>query len=267
MTVDFIDTISSDLKIQRRDMIEKDIVLHQVLSDLSKDGFFSGNFVFKGGTCLIKHYLGYLRFSEDIDFTWKDQSRFGGKSGKRVSKDLSGMIDKSGKVFEEIAARRGLDFKCHKADRRYVELGGSNRLCTFKVWYDSAVLKRTTFFKVQMSFVEEMCVKSKSGRLKSLISGREEGRIKALFPDEYGEYSAAIPFQMYDVREILSEKIRAILTRKGVKARDYLDIFFISKKSGIKPRDVEKCAIEKINRSTGLYEKYRDNLEEKKTSY
>ncbi|NOJ27040.1 MAG: hypothetical protein DA330_03400 [Nitrososphaera sp.] len=73
-----------------------------------------------------------------------------------------------------------------------------------------------------------------------------------------------MPFEMYDVKEILSEKIRAILTRRGVKAGDYLGIFFISKKSGIKPREVEKCAIEKINRSIGLYEKYRDNLEEKK---
>lgn len=265
MTVDFIDRISSGLKIQRRDMIEKDIILHQVLSDLSKDKFFTSNFVFKGGTCLIKHYLGYLRFSEDIDFTWKDQSRFRGKSGKQVSRDLSGMIDKSGRVFEEIAARRRLDFKCDKADRRYVELGGSNRFCTFKLWYDSAILKRRAFFKVQISFVEVMCVKSKSGNLKSLISGRkEEGRIKLLFPDEYAEYSTEVPFEMYDVKEILSEKIRAVLTRRGVKARDYLDIFFLSKQSRVKAWDVEKCAIEKINSSIGLYEKYAVNFGEKK---
>jgi predicted nucleotidyltransferase component of viral defense system len=31
------------------------------------------NFLFKGGTCLMKNYLGYFRFSEDVDFAWKDQ--------------------------------------------------------------------------------------------------------------------------------------------------------------------------------------------------
>ncbi len=35
-------------------------------SALSNDDFFSRNFLFKGGTCLIKNYLGYFRFSEDL---------------------------------------------------------------------------------------------------------------------------------------------------------------------------------------------------------
>jgi predicted nucleotidyltransferase component of viral defense system len=69
---DFIDEVGRMLKIGRKDMIEKDIILHEILTYLSKDKFFAGSYFFKGGTCLIKHYLGYYRFSEDIDFTWKD---------------------------------------------------------------------------------------------------------------------------------------------------------------------------------------------------
>ena len=67
MRIDFVNGLAQKLSIQRRDLIEKDVILHQVLSDLSKDGFFSKSFAFKGGTCLIKCYYGYLRLSEDID--------------------------------------------------------------------------------------------------------------------------------------------------------------------------------------------------------
>jgi len=80
--LDFVNEIGRTLNIMRRDLIEKDLILHQILLDLSKNEFFALNFLFKGGSCLIKSYFGYLRFSEDIDFTWRDQSVFDGKSQK-----------------------------------------------------------------------------------------------------------------------------------------------------------------------------------------
>jgi len=151
---DFVNEVARVLSIKRNDLIEKDLILHQILSDLSKDEFFAANFLFKGGTCLIKCYFGYLRFSEDIDFTWKDQSAFSGRSQKKIRVHLSKVIDKTGSVFESIAKKRGLDFKCDKSNTDYVELGGSGKTCTLKIWYDSEILKRRTFLKVQINFVE-----------------------------------------------------------------------------------------------------------------
>jgi len=98
--------------IEQTDMLEKDLILHQILTDLSQNEFFSNNFVFKGGTCLTKCYLGYYRFSEDIDFTWKDQTIFEGKSQTQIRRNLSQIIDETGVIFEAIANRRGLYFKC-----------------------------------------------------------------------------------------------------------------------------------------------------------
>jgi len=69
MRKDFVSEVGRIQGIRRTDLIEKDLILHQLLLDLSENKFFSENFVFKGGTCLIKCYLGYFRFSEDIDFT------------------------------------------------------------------------------------------------------------------------------------------------------------------------------------------------------
>jgi predicted nucleotidyltransferase component of viral defense system len=261
MKLEYVTKVSTNLKIKNLDLIEKDILLHQILTDLSNDNFFLKNFIFKGGTCLIKYYLGYVRFSEDIDFTWTDQSKFKGKTASKIRDDLSGIIDKTGKIVEKIASKRGLDFKCIKHNRNYVELGGSNKTCTFKVWYDSVIMKKKAFIKIQINFVEEMCTKSKKGRLNSLLNIKDE-ELDALFP-EYTEYSKTIQFSVYTIKEILSEKIRALLTREGVKARDFLDVYLIQKKLGIRPLDVEKCVIKKLNHALKLYKKYRLNLEEK----
>lgn len=261
MRADFVNGLSEKLKVKRRDLLEKDVILHQLLSDLSKDGFFSKNFAFKGGTCLTKCYYGYKRFSEDIDFTWRNQQVYGGKSQNELRRYLSGIIDRTGEVFEGTAGKRGLRFRCAKSDRHFVELSGSNKICTFKMWYDSEILGRESFIKVQINFVEAMCFRTKSGRLKSLIE-RQDSELKALYP-EYPEYARTIRFNVYDIREILSEKVRAILTRRGTKARDFVDVYLIWKSYGIEPKDVETCIARKIKLALRLYERFNAQFQEK----
>jgi len=258
---DFVNEVAKILDIKRKDMIEKDLILHQILFDLSGDRFFAANVLFKGGTCLIKSYFGYLRFSEDIDFTWKDQSVFNGMSQKAIRAYLSRVIDNIGKIFEKIAEKRGLDFKCEKSNAEYIEFGGGNKTCTFKMWYMSEVLNRRSFLKVQINFVERMCYPPRDAQLSGLLTGEHE-ELDALFP-EYAEYTKKITFSVYDIREILSEKVRALLTREGTKARDFLDVYFICKRLGIKLEDVEGCIVSKTNFAIDLYDKYRFNLKEK----
>jgi len=261
---DFVNEVARVLNIERRDLIEKDLILHQILTDLSRDKFFAPNFLFKGGTCLIKCYFGYLRFSEDIDFTWKDQSVFSGLSGKKIRSQLSKVIDNTGDVFEQIAKKRGLDFRCVKSNTDYVELGGSGKTCTFKIWYDSEILRRRSFLKVQINFVEQICFDTKKRELTGLLTDKHE-ELDLLFPEEAAEYSKKIPFGMYDIREILCEKVRALLTREGTKARDFVDAYLIWKRFGIRPEDEEKDILGKIGFSLKLYAKYREHLKEKVT--
>jgi hypothetical protein len=64
------------------------------------------------------------------------------------------------------------------------------------------------------------------------------------------------------MREILAEKVRAILTRKGVKARDFIDAYLIQKETGVRPEDLEAVIIDKT-RFILKYEKYRQNLKQK----
>ena len=262
MRKDFVNEVSRIQGIKRTDFIEKDLLLHQLLLDLSENEFFSENFIFKGGTCLIKCFLGYFRFSEDIDFTWKHQEVFEGKSQKEVRSYLSKVIDEVGSLFEQIALKRGFDFKCEKDNRNYVELGGSDKTCTLKIWYQSETLGQRSFVKIQINFVEKLCFAPQKAELGSLLSeGQEE--LEALFP-EYKEYAQKISFDVYDIHEILSEKVRAILTRKGIKARDFLDVYLICSKYGINLEDLHECIVDKTKFLLNLYEKYRMNLEAKK---
>jgi len=258
---DFVNEAARILDIKRKDLIEKDLILHQILLDLSGDRFFTANVLFKGGTCLIKSYFGYLRFSEDIDFTWKDQGVFEGMSQKAIRAYLSRVIDNIGEIFEEIAKKRGLDFKCEKSNSDYIEFGGGNKTCTFKIWYMAEVVKRRSFLKVQINFVESMCFPPREAELSGLLTGEHE-ELEALFT-EYADYTRKITFSIYDIHEILSEKVRALLTREGTKARDFLDVYFICRRLGIKLEDVEGCIVSKTNFAIELYDKYRFNLKEK----
>lgn len=58
MSLGFINEVSRVHSIQRRDLVEKDLLLHRLLRYLSMCPEFSENYIFKGGTCLIKCYLG-----------------------------------------------------------------------------------------------------------------------------------------------------------------------------------------------------------------
>lgn len=245
--------------------MEKDLILHQLLLDLSENDYFRENYLFKGGTCLIKHYLSYYRFSEDIDFTWREQGVFRDKSGKEIRRQLSGFIGRLGGIFEEIAKSRDLDFRCDKSNRRYVELGGGGRTLTFKIWYKSDILHRESFIKVQVNFVEELCFKPREGKIRSLlmVAGKEAEELEFLYPELYEEYSAPVVLNLYDIREILSEKVRSILTRRGIKARDFVDIYLIIEKKGVNLGEVEEVIIRKNQFMLELYERFRNNFSEK----
>ncbi len=106
-----IEYISSKAGIENRQLIEKDILLHKILVDLCNDRYFSSSFAFKGGTCLIKCYLGYYRFSEDLDFSYVNQKEFEGKSQKEIRKLISTKINSLTHLLSKIAKDNDFEFK------------------------------------------------------------------------------------------------------------------------------------------------------------
>jgi predicted nucleotidyltransferase component of viral defense system len=253
-----IDYISSETGIQNKDLIEKDMILHLLLGKLSKDGHFHEHFVFKGGTCLTKCYYGYYRFSEDLDFSWISQHDFDGKSQKEIRRILSRELYRLMGILKRIADELGLDFREEKPNRRYVEFGGSTKFTTLKVWYKSAVTDNEQFVKIQINFMEKYFYRFRTMEARSLARGLRPTEFRFLFP----EYKALLEDNRviaYDIREILLEKCRAALTRKGIKARDFIDIDLIQRKEKISITDLKEKIVEKT-RFMLRYDKYVQNL-------
>ncbi|MBC7130494.1 nucleotidyl transferase AbiEii/AbiGii toxin family protein, partial [Candidatus Bathyarchaeota archaeon] len=70
---EFVSFISEKSRVKNLDLIEKDVILHRILRDVHASEL-GKNYLFKGGSCLVKCYVGYYMFSGDLDFTWEDQT-------------------------------------------------------------------------------------------------------------------------------------------------------------------------------------------------
>jgi predicted nucleotidyltransferase component of viral defense system len=260
---ELIDYISNKLDIKNKELLEKDILLHLLLVKLIKNKYFKDNFVFKGGTCLTKCYLGYYRFSEDLDFTYINQDYFNNKSEKRIRKDLSLIINDIIKILLKITKDLNLEFSDNKTNTIYYGFGANNKFTTFKIWYKSLVTNRKSFIKIQINFVELFKYKIKNKKIINLLESINKKEFLFLFEDmqELLEYPK---IKVYDIREILIEKNRAILTRRALKSRDFIDVYLILKYLDKKIKPFKKSIIEKTKFMLDKYTKYKDNLKVRK---
>ena len=94
------------------------------------------------------------------------------------------------------------------------------------------------------------------------IGANQKEELEMEYP-EYVEYTTSNPiFYCYGLKEIAAEKIRALLTRRGFKARDIIDLYYL-RKEGVTIGAVKNMAIEKTEFML-KYLKYKENLENKK---
>lgn len=255
----FIEELSKLLKYEYRELIEVDLILHNIFSLLSQNKYFCDNFLLKGGTCLIKNYLNYYRFSEDIDLTWKNQDIFKEKSNREKKESKSDIINKIGTIIKDICDKLNLDFINDKSNGRYYHFSG-DFMVNLKLYYKSEILNVERVLKIEIVLVECLKFRPEIGRLKSLIVENEE--LKFLFTEEYNRYSKETTIPVYNINEILCEKVRAILTRKVLKCRDFIDVYFILKKFNLQIQDFKAQIIEKTLFTLNS-ERFRKNLIEK----
>jgi len=260
-----IDYFSKIKNIGELDLLEKDLRLHLLLKELIANEKYGSKLIFKGGTCLTKCYLGYYRFSEDLDFTWDSQD-FTLCSGKVLRRTLSQLIDDLGRELEIIAQKNDLDFKIEKNNKKYLEFGANNKFVTFKFWYKSVILSEDIFIKIQINFTESLLYPITVCGAKSLFSELNPIEIEDsefIFPNSKNLFSP-IMCKCYSLEEILVEKNRAILTRRGVKYRDFIDVYLILNNLNQKIEFFESKIIAKTKPVLEKYEKYMQNFMLKK---
>jgi predicted nucleotidyltransferase component of viral defense system len=217
-------------KTKTRDIVEKDYHLQRMLYEFSKDDRLKENLLFKGGTCLIKAYLDYHRFSEDLDFTWHDQTFWAKKSKTQGRKHCETMINFLIDRTRDISQRLGFDFKGDKRDPKEIHIHTGARMLTMTVSYFSEVLKIPSSIKVEVGFSELLIYPSQMRTLRTYVERFDTKELALLYPEQLRTYSNEVIFPCYDAKEIFLEKCRAAMTRLPSKLRDLVDIYYIQKK-------------------------------------
>jgi hypothetical protein len=151
-----------------------------------------------------------------------------------------------------------LEFKSELKNKKYFEFGGGTRMVTFKLWENSELVK------IQVNFVDEILFPHKATTVKTLLDNVRLSKDDMAYFEESLEFYKPFKVKAYDEKEILCEKVRAILTRRAQKMRDFYDLFMLYK-SGYKIEALKEQIVVKI-KACLHYEKYRAILETNKES-
>ena len=175
--------------------LENDYMQHIALSCLYSE--FSNELIFKGGTALQKAY-GLNRLSRDLDFNFPAELDIGKLD--RVAKRMSDYYKTS--IGPPTRVKHGVGFRLQILGPSYKATGLPHVL------------------PLTMNLDEKVELKPVFKTINPAIT--------------YGDPDLrAYSILVMDEREILAEKVRAVLTRKEAEPRDFYDIWFLLN-SGIK---------------------------------
>ena len=232
------------------EIIKKDLLLTLILAEFEKSDL-GKELIFKGGTLLSRNYLNYHRFSEDLDFVFKDSNSIRDLPRRARERKVKAFLDSFVPKLKEVADILGLDFSTDRSNKKYCRIMHPRSVYTFKIYYSEE-----KFIKVEINFIEK------------IINAPEKASIRAItdfFDSKTMLYELGLSYQnfnvpSYSLEEITLEKYRAILTRKYFQERDLFDLFLIKdslnadvnvivekiKKSSLIKKDLTKLINDKI---------------------
>jgi len=181
-------------------IIEKDYALSKVLQALARIDSYNQHLLFKGGTAIKKFYYPEWRFSEDLDFTSRDQL-----NPKDIQSIFKQAVDQVGKLF-------GLGMRIIEYSQ-YPRSGDDIVSAQLKLGYDGPLRKSSgqkNNVRVDIAFEEIILTEPVTRELLPGYSDDIETQLK-----------------LYSLEEIISEKLRSILQRG--KSRDYYDVWVLLK--------------------------------------
>lgn len=192
-------------------VVEKDYALGWLLAGMFANKRISDSWVFKGGTCLKKCFFETYRFSEDLDFTLKDEAHL----------DLAFLKDVFAEIGEWVYEQCGLEMPADRQDFDIYDNSRGHKNCQGKISYRGPVSPTTGGWP----------------RIKLDLTADE--RI-VLPPTEllvFHPYSDApddgITVLSYAYEEAFGEKIRALAER--TRPRDLYDVINLYRNEEARP--------------------------------
>lgn len=192
-------------------VVEKDYVLGWLLWGIANHPAIAENWVFKGGTCLKKCFFETYRFSEDLDFTLKDESQINAEFLAECFSEIS----------EQIYERTGIElptdhqvFDIHENPRGRVS-------CQGKIGYQGPVSPKGKNIP----------------RIKLDLTADERLVLAPAYAPVFHPYSDApddgINVLAYAYEEAFGEKVRALAER--TRPRDLYDVINLFRNDEARP--------------------------------
>lgn len=242
----YIEQLKKSFKLDNNESIlEKDLLLTLILAEFEKMDM-GKELIFKGGTLLSRNYLKYHRFSEDLDFVFKDSNSIRELTRHARERKVKTFLDSFVPKLKEVSDKLGLEFNIDRSNPRYCKLLPGRTVYTFKLYYSD-----NQFIKIEINFIEKLHNAPEIVSIKAITDFFDSKTILYELGLSYQNFNVF----SYSLKEIILEKYRAILTRNKFQERDLFDLFLINDSLNIDINEV----VEKIQ-SSSLIKKGLDKL-------
>lgn len=192
-------------------VVEKDYALGWLLAGIFANDRIADSWVFKGGTCLKKCFFETYRFSEDLDFTLKDQSHLDEAFLKEVFAEIGEW------VYEQC----GLEMPADRQDFDIYDNSRGHKNCQAKISYRGPVSPTTGGWP----------------RVKLDLTADERIVLPPANLSVFHPYSDApddgITVLSYVYEEAFGEKVRALAER--TRPRDLYDVINLYRNEDARP--------------------------------
>lgn len=224
-------------------VVEKDYVLGWLLAAIHQNSAFSDSWVFKGGTCLKKCYFETYRFSEDLDFTLKDESHL----------DEIFLIEQFSEIAEWLYEACGIELPQDRFKFDIYENPRGKKSCQGRIYYGSYFASgKKSMPKIKLDLTADEVLVLPPSRQPVIHS----------YSDVPGD---GIHVNCYSYPEVFGEKVRA-LGERG-RPRDLYDVINLYRNDQLPApaiiNDVlaQKCAYKEIEKpKLADMDNYRESL-------
>jgi predicted nucleotidyltransferase component of viral defense system len=210
-------------------VVEKDYVLGWILAGINAHEELAESWLFKGGTCLKKCYFETYRFSEDLDFTLRNEGHFNEEFLQTVFQEVIGWVTE----------QSGLSIPAEQLEFDIYDNARGRPNCQGKIGYRGPVSPNSGGWpkiKLDLTADERLVLPAVRREVFHPYTDRPDGGIWA---------------NCYAYEEAFGEKLRALAER--TRPRDLYDVVNLYRNTDSRPAaavllDVlrQKCSYKEI---------------------